>query len=106
MSYSTGDEHSRGNWGHLDQIAALHWVQDNIANFGGDPSSVTIFGESAGGFSVSVLVSVSNSTEHQIVQVNAWVKKEHLTGEPTETAHLSASEFMDSGSGLREPAWD
>ncbi|XP_003477592.1 liver carboxylesterase 1-like [Cavia porcellus] len=54
--FSTGDEHSRGNWGHLDQMAALRWVKDNIANFGGNPGSVTIFGQSAGGQSVSVLV--------------------------------------------------
>ncbi|XP_031196984.1 acylcarnitine hydrolase-like isoform X2 [Mastomys coucha] len=67
--YSTGDEHARGNWGFLDQNAALRWVQQNIANFGGNPDSVTLFGQSAGGTSVSfhVLSPMSQGLFHRAI---------------------------------------
>ena len=66
---TTGNSAAPGNFGMLDQVEALKWIKDNIANFGGNPNKVTIFGQSAGGTSVSLhlMSPLSKDLFHQAI---------------------------------------
>ena len=66
---------SSGNYAILDQIAALQWVRENIASFGGDPENVTIFGESAGGTSVYLLTAtpLAKGLFHRAILQSPWL---------------------------------
>ncbi len=61
VDLTNGKIPASGSEGMLDQVAALEWVRDNIAEFGGDPGNVTIFGESAGGMSVGTLLAMPSA---------------------------------------------
>ncbi|POI21174.1 hypothetical protein CIB84_015079 [Bambusicola thoracicus] len=91
--FSTGDKHARGNWGYLDQVAALQWIQENIIHFGGDPGSVTICGESAGGVSVSALVlsPLAKGLFHKAISESGTAIRNLFTEKPEEEAQRIAA---------------
>ncbi|OXB61787.1 hypothetical protein ASZ78_004060 [Callipepla squamata] len=98
--FSTGDKHARGNWGYLDQVAALQWIQENIVHFGGDPGSVTIFGESAGGISVSALIlsPLAKGLFHRAISQSGTAIRSLFTENPEEEAQMM--KFPDFTEGL------
>ncbi|XP_051831023.1 carboxylesterase 3-like isoform X2 [Antechinus flavipes] len=98
---STGDKIAPGNWGFLDLVAALQWVQSNIAHFGGDPNCVTISGQSAGGMSVSALVlsPMTKGLFHKaITQSGVLTTSGIITDHPQSTFHEIARLFGCEGS--------
>jgi len=69
--------HASGNYGLMDQIAALQWVRDNIARFGGDPGNVTIFGQSAGAVDATVLMTspLAKGLFHKVIAESGTVTR-------------------------------
>ena len=77
-------EEPKGSYAYMDQIAALQWIQKNIAAFGGDPNNVTIFGFSAGGVSVHSLLSIPTAKGlfHKAISESGGGRDGVLTGRP------------------------
>ncbi|KAM9061849.1 pyrethroid hydrolase Ces2e-like isoform 1-T1 [Sarcophilus harrisii] len=103
--FSTGDKHTSGNWGYLDQMAAQRWIQENIAHFGGDPGLVTIFDESIGGINASlhILSPMSKGLLYRTIKERDGTIQPGLISSRSESitrviAHLSACEKYSSAS--------
>lgn len=93
------DDHTSGNYGTYDQVAALRWVHDNIAQFGGDAGNITVMGQSAGAASVKNLVISPLSKgliRHAIIQSGGGIGKFIDDGRTPEQADSAGKALMDA----------
>ena len=91
-------QHSSGNYGTQDQIAALKWIKNNIAQFGGDPTNVTILGQSAGAASIKNLVSSPlsrNLISHAIIQSGGGIDEQVMPEQSLEEFAGLCKQLMD-----------
>jgi para-nitrobenzyl esterase len=94
-------DHRSGNYGQLDQLAALDWVQKNIARFGGDPRQVTVAGQSSGALDICNLIAsplASGLFQRAILESGACVDSVFPTSHEIEAANATFADHMDADS--------
>ena len=97
--FTSSDSEAPGNYGMLDQVEALKWVKENVLDFGGDPSNVTIFGESAGGSSVGLLLlsPLTKGLFHRAISISGIDLSPFAIGSSKEVARVSRRIAKDAG---------